>query len=316
MAPFAVLAEGVFPLGGNAATKDRCFVVHIHFKQSMAASLLVAAAMAISACGNVSRGVSNDGQHADTLVWPAVSDAPSMHKGGTFPNMDHLRLVRAGLDKRQIANLIGFPHFSEGVWGVREWNYVFNFQETDGDAVTTCQFKILFDKDKLAHSFYWHPESCAPFQQPQASRAPVPTAAPKNERLTLSSDALFAFDGASIADLTSDGRAALDEVVNTIKNHQGGVRRIRIAGYTDRLGDEAYNDDLSRKRAFAVMDYLVANGISSGLIQAAGRGKAGPVKDCPPSSRGSLITCLAPNRRVEVVISADGMEASADGGSQ
>jgi outer membrane protein OmpA-like peptidoglycan-associated protein len=88
------------------------------------------------------------------------------------------------------------------------------------------------------------------------------------------------------------------------------VHDIHIIGFTDRLGSDGYNEDLSQKRAFAVMNYLVAHGIPSELIEAEGRGKMDAVKVCPPSDLRSLIACLAPNRRVVVVINGADSEPS------
>jgi OOP family OmpA-OmpF porin len=261
--------------------------------------LLLALGM-LSACGNVSRGISGDGVRAKTMVWPDANDATPMHRGGTFPNADDLRRVRTGVNKQQIANLIGFPHFSEGVWDVREWNYVFNFHTATSDQVVTCQFKILFDENKLARSFYWRPESCASEMDLSSSTVTSEAARQEEEQFTLSSDALFGFNRFAVSDITDEGRAALDRMASTIKSQQGSVRSLHITGYTDRLGDDSYNDDLSLKRAFAVMDYLTARGVSPDLIEAEGLGKRGPIKDCPPSDLERLIACLAPNRRVEV----------------
>ena len=98
--------------------------MHINIKLLKAVPLLFAAAFALTACGNVSRNVAKDGQSAESVVWPKVTDTTPMHKGGTFPNRSNLMHVHAGLNKQQISDLIGFPHFSEGVWGVREWSYL------------------------------------------------------------------------------------------------------------------------------------------------------------------------------------------------
>lgn len=58
------------------------------------------------------------------------------------------------------------------MYGVREWDYLFHFhtpgvgidpENTSGvEGVTTCQYKVIFDKDKFARSFYWSrlPERC------------------------------------------------------------------------------------------------------------------------------------------------------------
>lgn len=256
-------------------------------------------ALGMSACGNVSRNVAKDGSNAQELVWPKTDDVTPMHRGGTFPELDHLRQLHAGLNKRQISQLIGWPHFEEGVWGVREWNYVFNFRDGDSDRVTVCQYKILFDQDKLARSFYWKPEDCARFVNPPPPPLPAPAAATKQETV-LSADALFAFDRYALADITDGGRGQLDRLAEHLHAEQDRITHIDVVGYTDRLGSDDYNQTLSQRRAETVAKYLAAKGVSSDLIHAEGRGEAEPVVQCSDQARSTLIACLAPNRRVVV----------------
>ncbi|MGO4703866.1 OmpA family protein [Dyella sp. 2RAB6] len=267
----------------------------ISFKSFALLLGVVGIAGALSACGNLSRGIARDGRSAEALAWPAPGDATPMHKDGSFPLAANLQQLGAGLGKQQVSALIGYPHFSEGVWGVREWNYVFHFRDTG--SVTTCQFKILFDQDQRARSFYWKPEACVRYQQ----LAAVPAAS--TERFILSADALFAFDRDSIADMTNDGRAQLDALAGNLLAQKQRVANIRIAGYTDRLGSDAHNDQLSGRRAYAVKDYLVGRGLPAEWFQAEGLGAADPVRDCDEAQREALIECLAPNRRVVVQVS-------------
>lgn len=256
-------------------------------------------ALALAACGNISHDVAKDGRSAGEVVWPAVGEVTPMHKGGTFPNLSNLRQMRSGLNKQQVSDLIGYPHFSEGIWGVREWNYVFNFRKPGSDEVTVCQYKVLFDDDKLARSFYWKPEACADFLKDAAPApapvAPAPVAARKPR--VLSADALFAFDS---AELSPAGKGSLDEMARALRDQGDTLRSVRIVGYTDRLGSDAYNRTLSQRRAEAVRGYLVAQGIPADRVTAEGLGEADPVKGCEEAPRGQLIGCLAPNRRVEV----------------
>ncbi|RNE90191.1 AAA family ATPase [Marichromatium sp. AB31] len=51
---------------------------------------------------------------------------------------------------------------------------------------------------------------------------------------------------------------------------------IEIIGYSDALGDPAYNLDLSRRRAQAVADYLVAGGLAPDRLRVEGRGPVEP----------------------------------------
>ena len=264
------------------------------FKSLIAASLV----LSLAACGNVSRDIAKDGHDASELEWPAPDSVTPMHKGGTFPNLASLRQMRAGLNKQQVSDLIGYPHFSEGVWGVREWNYVFNFRKPDSDEVTVCQYKVLFDDDKVARSFYWKPEECARFVA--APEPPIVEAKPIKREMTLSADALFAFDRSSISDVTDGGRAELDHLAGELSAEQSHISRIQILGYTDRLGSNAYNQQLSERRAQTVAAYLSTHGVPSNLVEAEGRGKSDAIAKCPNGARQAVIACLAPNRRVVV----------------
>ncbi|HWG66859.1 MAG TPA: OmpA family protein [Rhodanobacteraceae bacterium] len=255
------------------------------------------AAGALAGCGSLSHGITKDGTHAQQLVWPKPAATNPLHRGGTFPNLDSLRQVQAGLDKDQIIALIGPPHFNEGFAGVREWNYVFNFRGANGN-VTQCEYKILFDDNKIARSFYWNPESCADFLNPLAKSAP------QVEHFTLSTDALFAFDKYALSDIKPRGREELDALARKLTAPDAKAEHIHVTGYTDRLGSADYNQTLSGRRAATVRDYLVGKGVAADHIDAEGRGEADPVKTCDDKSRANLIACLAPNRRV--VVEAEG----------
>jgi outer membrane protein OmpA-like peptidoglycan-associated protein len=74
---------------------------------------------------------------------------------------------------------------------------------------------------------------------------------------------------------------------------------LEVEGHTDSVGGDDYNMTLSQKRAEAVRDYLVQQGISDGTIVARGLGKSGPVatNDTPEGRQQ--------NRRVELVLSGE-----------
>lgn len=270
------------------------------FPKSALAVLASGMLATLAGCGNVSRDVAKDGLGASELVWPSPNSATPMHRDGTWPTLDGLRNVQAGMGKQQVAALIGYPHFSEGVFGVREWNYLFHFRTKDNPDMT-CQYKVLFDDHDIARSFWWKPESCADLLKAKKPHKPRKKVA--DEHYRLSSDALFAFGKSSIGDITPNGRERLDMLAARIKSEDGKVGTVRVIGYTDRLGSEAYNDALSQRRANAVMAYLIEQGVPSALVMAEGRGAKAPVTtDCHEANRAVLIACLAPNRRVEVTV--------------
>ena len=83
-----------------------------------------------------------------------------------------------------------------------------------------------------------------------------------------------------------------------------GAKDVKVAGYTDRLGSDAYNLDLSQRRANRVKARLIQDGVTS-EITAVGYGKVPQVKACNGYKHASKAEkdCLRPNRRVEITAS-------------
>ncbi|MDX2027943.1 MAG: OmpA family protein [Alphaproteobacteria bacterium] len=109
----------------------------------------------------------------------------------------------------------------------------------------------------------------------------------------------FAFDRAA---LSSESRKRLSTLANTLKSDQS-VKEARIVGYADRIGSTSYNEKLSKKRAQAVRDYLVANGYTNARVtETRWVGESEPATNCPAEARSQLIECLQSDRRVEVEI--------------
>lgn len=232
---------------------------------------------------------------ADSMAFPPPAKASL--KEGVFADPADLRRFSPGMSKRQLYALLGTPHFNEGMWGVREWNYLFNFRMPQGGEYFTCQFQVRFDDNRVAQGGYWKPQSCAALVEPPTvpAAAAQPAALPR-EPLRLSADALFAFDSAA---LSAAGRQAVDGVVGQVQR-ASRVQHIDVVGYSDRIGTTAYNLDLSRRRADAVRSALVDGGVDPTAVRADGRGDAEPLVQCAQRSHAQLIACLAPNRRVQI----------------
>lgn len=136
----------------------------------------------------------------------------------------------------------------------------------------------------------------------QAPTPPTPVApvapALTSEKVTYQADSLFDFDKAV---LKPAGKEKLDDLASKIEGMN--VEVVVATGYTDKIGSDKYNDRLSLRRAQAVKAYLVSKGVPANKIYTEGKGKRNPVKtDCNQKNRKALISCLAPNRRVEVEV--------------
>jgi len=149
--------------------------------------------------------------------------------------------------------------------------------------------------------------AAAPVVMPEPEPQPV-VVEPVQHSFELSADALFSFDS---SELTALGRSRIDEIVKTVRGTGFTANSVEITGHTDPLGPEAYNQTLSEQRAEVVRDYLVSQDIPSTVeVTTRGVGEAQPkvtVEECrargEARTKSALIACLAPNRRVEAVVS-------------
>jgi OOP family OmpA-OmpF porin len=172
-----------------------------------------------------------------------------------------------------------------------------------GNLVDSSGHVVLDSAGQCVKNSSWSTESackeCNPelFPEKKMVEAPPPTPMPPPqpvyEKVTLSATALFDFDK---AELKPDGKAAIRELVDDIKLKGGQVVDIDVVGHTDSVGPEEYNMQLSIRRATAVKDYMVSEGVDPGIIDVIGKGESDPV------ATNSTKEGRALNRRVDVNI--------------
>ncbi len=95
------------------------------------------------------------------------------------------------------------------------------------------------------------------------------------------------------ADLTQDAMSVLDGVARTLLSYP--QIRLEVAGHTDSSGDDAYNLDLSQRRAEAVRSYLTSKGVNVDMLGAHGYGEERPIE------ANETAAGRAENRRVELI---------------
>lgn len=96
------------------------------------------------------------------------------------------------------------------------------------------------------------------------------------------------------ATIKPESARALEALAGTLRRQ--GARRFTIEGHTDDIGSDRYNDDLSARRAAAVMSVLVHDhGIEASRLATVGHGERRPVEP------NDTLAGRARNRRVELV---------------
>ena len=108
----------------------------------------------------------------------------------------------------------------------------------------------------------------------------------------------FDFDKAVVR---PDVKGVLDTLAGRL--HDAEWDRLDIIGYTDRLGTDEYNQQLSERRAWAVARYLISQGIPVNKMRVQGRGEHDSqvrADQCEHLERTELIACLQRDRRVEI----------------
>jgi len=138
---------------------------------------------------------------------------------------------------------------------------------------------------------------------PIAAPANAPTSAPtavSSLLVRLSADESF---DSGKAELKPNAKAKLGKLVKDLQALD--YNKIIIVGHADRTGSKNSNQQLSERRANAVHKYLVSEGLSADKMHSFGEGSNQPFtepSDCAKLNGKKLQACLAPDRRVEVVI--------------
>ncbi|MGD8931432.1 MAG: OmpA family protein [Chromatiales bacterium] len=154
-------------------------------------------------------------------------------------------------------------------------NYVKSSTGVIKNSAGECWRTPYSDSDKkLEECGYAKPEP----KEVAVVETPEPAPTKVIEKITLAASMLFAFDS---SELTDEAKAAIDERIYEVRS-QGEAKLtsiMKIEGYTDSTGPEAYNMKLSERRAQAVADYILANThrIKADEMEVIGMGESDPV---------------------------------------
>ena len=108
-------------------------------------------------------------------------------------------------------------------------------------------------------------------------------------------DILFKYDSDSILTESNESLNEAFSFLNDIPQ-----LKVKIVGHTSNEGKAKYNEKLSKKRAVAVLNYLVGKGISEDRMNAEGKGSSEPVAENDTDENKQK------NRRIQFIITDDG----------
>ena len=129
--------------------------------------------------------------------------------------------------------------------------------------------------------------ACGESTQNMSLREPPPAPPPPSK-------AWMVFFDTNSTTLSQQATMTITEAVNVAKSMPNA--RVAVTGYTDTDGSPAYNQQLSIRRADAVKNALVSNGIAPQAISVNGTGEAGLLIETPDQTKNEK------NRRVQIVI--------------
>jgi len=122
------------------------------------------------------------------------------------------------------------------------------------------------------------------------------------EEISYSAQVRFAFDDDT---LTGEARKELDALAQKLVAVE--IDKVVAVGHSDGVGSPQYNKRLSARRVKAVGDYLAGKGVAAERLQLVAMGERDPVTSGACEFAGAedrsdprLITCLEPDRRVEI----------------
>jgi len=234
--------------------------------------------------------------HTEALVEaapprPGAADRPAAKADDNQPSIESTEdLLKAEINADTVIDHQAFPPDNSG----QASTYPDRVDLDTGESIPPARPATGDRTDAMASEQLPPAPSSSP--EPPARPNPGPSSRPAPD-LHETHQILFGFDSSEIDPAFIP---TLQDIVNSLK--QAPDYSVEIRGYTDASGDPLYNRLLSKRRAKAIADYLVAQGIEQGRILTLG---VGPLEK-PPGEATESREQRMNKRRVDVRLLAPG----------
>ena len=266
--------------------------------------------LALSACASTPKNES--AVVSDVAVDSSTAPPQAAEKSFPEPDKTYVKAVQRydasqinrlgiGLNKNQVRFIMGNPHFSEGLFFVRTWNYLVGLQKPNSNEFQLCQLRVDFDKQYLVEALSWKDPACAELLKAPPPAVITTQAPPAVVKTYVSNDILFNFNRSGLNDVVG-GAAVVDKLTSDIRSQFSSIQQVSVIGYADRIGKVGSNAALSQARAQTIAAALTARGIAGDKVQAGGQGATSAFVSCTGAPNAQVIRCLQPNRRVVVTV--------------
>ncbi len=197
-------------------------------------------------------------------------------------NFSHAILVNSSFSGATLSDSnISFANFSHAnLTNTDLDNVIKTGANFDGATLVNVDMSALIEKEYKRKAFYLSEDIAAALSKKDVARASI----------DLSVN--FAFDSDK---LTADGKKQVAEIAKAIASPALKGGRFILEGHTDSKGKDAYNDDLSKRRALTVMNTLKNDYGSNASLSTKGYGEKRPVADNATEAGRAM------NRRVTLV---------------
>ncbi len=200
----------------------------------------------------------------------------SFQKTGTPISHETINLVKDGIDKSSVYDVLGVPHYGTGVFPSKNWEYRFDIVNPTG-ITKDCQTLIKYKNgvvDSMKVSSQLCLDAIAYKATPSVERI-VERTVENKVNLPIRTEVHFAFNKYLDKDITNsiDWKSIAENII------KDNAQIVRLIGFTDTKGTYVYNLELASKRSDTVFSNLVKHGVDPKIIEINNLGKSNSINE-------------------------------------